>query len=303
MQLAGRIEANRVKGSVPDLFVDPDVTIGRDRSFAPKSAAIGFLKDLPWGLVGSVTAQYVERAPRAPELFSRGVHEATGTFDIGNPNLKIEAARTVEVGIRRPKGAWRFEATAFYTKFSGFIFRNLTGVMCAEDFASCGVDPDAELNQAVYTQRNATFRGGEFQSQLDVLPLWGGMFGVESQFDVVRATFADGSNVPRIPPVRLGGGAFWRDANWLARVNLLHAFEQDDIARTGETPTRGYDLLKAELTYTKRLRPTDFGPREITLGVAGNNLLDDDIRNHVSFKKDEVLMPGRSVRIFANVKY
>jgi iron complex outermembrane recepter protein len=35
----------------------------------------------------------------------------------------------------------------------------------------------------------------------------------------------------------------------------------------------------------------------------GNNLLDDDIRNSVSFKKDEVLLPGRSVRLFATLKF
>ena len=114
---------------------------------------------------------------------------------------------------------------------------------------------------------------------------------------------SDGSNVPRIPPVRAGGGMFWRDANWLARINLLHAFEQNDIATAGETTTRGYNLLKAELSYRKVLAPTDSGLREVVVGVVGNNLLDNDIRNHVSFKKDEVLMPGRSVRVFATVKY
>ncbi|MBR7513829.1 hypothetical protein KC219_27085, partial [Mycobacterium tuberculosis] len=77
---------------------------------------------------------------------------------------------------------------------------------------------------AVYSQRDATFRGGEIQVQYDVLPIAGGLFGVEGQYDIVRATFTDGSNVPRIPPQRLGGGAYWRDANWLAKVNLLHAF-------------------------------------------------------------------------------
>jgi iron complex outermembrane receptor protein len=45
---------------------------------------------------------------------------------------------------------------------------------------------------------------------------------VEAQFDVVRATFTVGSNVPRMTPMRLGGGAFYRDGNRLARVNLLH---------------------------------------------------------------------------------
>ncbi len=64
MQLAGRIEQNEVKGTSPDLFIDETVNLVRDREFAPKSGAIGFLKDLPGDLVASVTGQYVERAPR-----------------------------------------------------------------------------------------------------------------------------------------------------------------------------------------------------------------------------------------------
>ncbi len=136
-QVAGRIEESRVTGAVPDLLVDPFTNIARDRRFTPKSGAIGFLQDLPLGLVGSVTAQYVERAPRAPELLSRGVHEATETFDIGNPNLKIEAAKTVEIGLRRPRGQFRFEATAYYTRYSNFIFRNLTGETCDATVDTC----------------------------------------------------------------------------------------------------------------------------------------------------------------------
>ena len=189
---------------------------------------------MPWNLVGSVTAQYVERAPRAPELLSRGVHEATETFDIGNPNLQIEAARTIEAGIRRARGPFRFEATAYYTKYRGFIFRRLTGETCDEDVESCTgapfFGPGGELNQAVYSQRDATFRGGEVQAQLDVAPLWGGIWGIDGQYDIVRATFADGTNVPRIPPQRIGGGVFWRDGNCSRASNLLHAFAQNDIA-------------------------------------------------------------------------
>ena len=103
--------------------------------------------------------------------------------------------------------------------------------------------------------------------------------------------------------MRLGGGAFYRDGNWLARVNLLHAFPQNDIA-PHETPTAGYNLLRAEISYTQRLKNAQLGePREFTLGVVGNNLLNEDIRNHVSYTKNEVLMPGAGVRAFANVKF
>jgi iron complex outermembrane receptor protein len=104
--------------------------------------------------------------------------------------------------------------------------------------------------------------------------------------------------------VRVGGGVFWRDDNWLARVNLLHAFPQHNIALIGETPTQGYNDLRAEISY--RWKPTRLTPdslREVVVGLAGTNLLNDDIRNSVSYTKDEVLMPGRGVRFFANVKY
>jgi iron complex outermembrane receptor protein len=302
-QLSGRIEQVNITGSAPDLFVDPDTTIARNRSFTPASGAVGVIKDLPFGLAASLTAQYVERAPRAPELFSRGPHEATGTFDIGNPDLGIETAKSVEIGLRRAAGPLRFEATAYYTRFNNFIYRNLTGETCDGDFASCGAGGGTELNQAIYSQRNATFKGAELQAQWDIAPITSGMFGIDGQYDIVDAKFDDGSYVPRIPPQRLGGGLYFRSAEWFARIGLLHAFEQNHIA-TVETPTSGYNLLKAELSYTRKFKNAPIGePREITVGIVGNNLLNEDIRNAVSFKKDEVLMPGRTVRLFATARF
>jgi iron complex outermembrane receptor protein len=309
-QIAGRVEHVDLHGSTPGFPADflpdgnPQVGTARNLSFTPKSGSMGLIQNLPWDLVGSITAQYVERAPKPAELFSRGAHDATGTFDIGDPDLAIETAKSVEIGLRRAAGPFRFEATAYYTRFNNFIFRRLTGVMCGDDFDSCGNgSPGNELKQAVYSQRNAIFRGGEFQSQFDVGQLYGGTWGIEDQFDIVRATFTDGSNVPRIPPVRLGAGLFWRDANWLVRVNLLHAFAQNDIAPIAETPTPGYNLLKAEISYKTRLDPGRFGAREMTLGLVGNNLLNENIRNSVSYTKDEVLLPGIGVRAFANLKF
>jgi iron complex outermembrane receptor protein len=310
-QIAGRIEHVQLNGTMPNFPADflPDdsllVPTPRHPEFTPKSGSIGVIQQLPLDFVTSLTAQYVERAPKPAELFSRGPHDATATFDIGNPDLGIETAKSIEAGLRRAVGPLRFEATAYYTRFNGFIFRQITGVFCGETFDTCGT-PDADLKQAVYSQRDAIFRGGEFQSQLDLVSLAGGTLGVENQFDMVRATFTDGTNVPRIPPVRVGGGLFWRDADWLVRVNLLHAFAHTEVEVTPtfvETPTAGYNLLKAEVSYRKKLKPSPFGPQEITFGIVGSNLLNDDIRNSVSYTKDEVLMPGRGVRVFANLRF
>ena len=104
-----------------------------------------------------------------------------------------------------------------------------------------------------------------------------------------------------MPPNRLGGGLYYRDTNWIARASLLHAFRRDEIA-VNETPTSGYNLRSAELSYTLRgAAQAGIGP-VTTIGIKEENLLDDDVRNSASFKKDEVLLPGASVRLFADVK-
>jgi iron complex outermembrane receptor protein len=121
-QIAGRIEHVDLSGSAR-LFTDPAaggfVSMPASPNYTPKSASIAFIQQLPWDLVGSLTGQYVERAPKPAELFSGGGHDATATFDKGNPNLKIEAAKSVEAGLRKAIGAFRFEATAYYTRFNG----------------------------------------------------------------------------------------------------------------------------------------------------------------------------------------
>lgn len=302
-QLAGRVERVDFDGR-SRAFPTPGVMVSMpvSRGYTPKSASLGLIQELPFDLVASVTAQYVERAPKPAELFSGGGHDATVTFDKGNPDLGIEAAQSLELGLRRTKDTFRFEATAYVTRFNGFIYRRLTGNTC-NDAGDCSA-PGAELNEAIYSQADATFRGAEFQSQWDLASLGGGMFGIENQFDVVRATFSDGSNVPRIPPARMGGGVFWRNANWFARVKLLHAFAQNDVAAIAETATPGYDDLRAEASYTwKAEKPRRDELSEMTLGISGSNLLNIDIRNSASYSKGEVLMPGASVRLFARVKY
>ena len=307
-QIAGRVEHVRLNGmatAFPADFIGvPGALASGQRSpeYTPGSVSFGLIQDLPWELQASATAQHIERAPKPAELFSRGAHDATGTFDIGDPSLKVERANSLEASLRRAKGPVRFEATAYDTWFDGFIFRRLTGNTCSDTFDTCVAGPGGELNQAVYSQHDAHFRGAEAQAQWDIGPLANGTFGVDGQYDIVRATFSDGTNVPRIPPQRVGGGVYWRDSAWFARVGLLHAFAQTKIAPQ-ETPTEGYNLLRAEVVYHTVLTPNDFGMREATVGVAGTNLLNEEVRNHVSFLKDSVLMPGAGVRVFATLKY
>ncbi len=305
-QLAGRIERDNVTGTAvtfpPNFLPPPDdpTSSPADLTFLPKSISFSVIKDLPSYLVASLNLQRIERAPRALELFSKGPHDATQTFDIGNAGLTIETAKNVEVGLKRIDGTFRFDAKAYYTRYDNFIFQQPTGIFCGEEFATCGVE--TELLQTFIAQRDANFRGAEVAWQWDVAPLSTGIFGLDGQFDTVRATFTDGSNVPRIPPTRVGGGAYWRSDNWFVRMGLLHAFAQTDLGAF-ETPTASYNLLKLEVVHRKFWQYSPWGPVEVTTGIVGDNLLDADVRNSAQFHKDEILLPGRNVKFFLNVKY
>ena len=311
LQAAGRIEHTQVDGSGRLDPLDENVpltAIGRD--FTPVSVSLGGLYRLGGGVVASLNGQYVERAPDAGELFSAGVHEATGTFEIGNPDLDIEKATTVEVGLRKATGPFRYDATAFYTRYDGFIFKGLTGDVCEETLASCAPPPvalpdDVEfLDQVLFDQRNATFYGVEIASQYDVAAIWNGVWGIDGQYDFVNAEFSNGENVPRIPPHRLGGGLYYRDLQWFARAGVLHAFDQNRFSTEfQEVATPGYTLVSAELSYTQRLADTGGVIPEFTLGIKGENLADEEILNHTSFKRrEDVLLPGASVRVFGSIK-
>ncbi len=305
-QAAGRIEGDRLNSiatQFPASYLPTDgdpASYALTRRFAPKSASLGALQDLPYGFVASLNGSYVERAPTGYELFSQGPHDATATFEIGDPTLRLERARTVEISLRRGEGPLRLDATGYVTRYTGFIFKRDTGNRCDDDFASCGSGD--ELRQVVYSQANATFTGAEIGAQLDLFAVGDGWAGIEAQYDFVRAQFDDGSYVPRIPPHRLGGGAFVRANGWFARINLLHAFDHTEIAPF-ETTTPGWNDLRAELAYTQILDPAVYGATEVTLGLQGRNLLDDDIRNSASFKKDEILLPGRNLRLFLTARF
>ena len=305
LQAAGRIEHLNLTGMAPTFpanFLPPPDLIAETaagRSFTPKSFSTGLLQMLPWEMQASLNLQHAERAPAAPELYSRGSDDASGTFVIGNPSLKIETAESIELGLKRTQGSFRFEASIYAIRYQDFIFKDVTGNRCVDEFSTCGAA--GPLTQVAYRQRDAHFRGAEVIAQLDVAQIWGGTFGLDGQFDVVRATFADGTNVPRITPMRAGGGVWWRNADWRAKIGLLHAFTQNDTGNN-ETATPGYNLLKAELSYT-HVAAAESGLREVTVGISGDNLLDERIRNHISFKKTEVLQPGLGVRLFTNIRF
>lgn len=308
-QTALRIEGANVDGTGFSSIADPEAPVlySGTRSFVPVSGGLGALYDLGNNTMLRLNGQAVERAPAAAELFSKGMHEATGTFEIGNPFLNEEKAQTIELGLKRPVGKFRYDANGYYTNYDGFIYRELTGLTCGVDLDSCGAaeaDEDGEtFDQVLFQQRNATFYGVELLGEYDVGSVWRGLWGIDGQYDFVHAQFDNGEYVPRMPPHRLGGGVYYRDSNWFARVGLLHAFEQSQVA-PDELTTPGYTLLNAEMSYVvASAGPSALAPT-MRIGVKGDNLLNEKVLNSASFKRREnVLEQGANVRFFGSMRF
>lgn len=302
LQLGGRIEHVDVSGRALD-YSNPlapfDYPVSR--SFTPGSISAGLVFNPVEKWVFGLTAQHVERAPDALELFSKGPHEATETFEVGDPTLTKEKALSFEANVRRMGDDYSIEAAVFHTSFKDFIYKRLTGETCDDDFDTCTPHgAGTELDQVFFTQEDATFRGFETKGSVTLVRWGAARAGVTGQFDMVRAELDAGGNVPRIPPMRAGAGLFYAGEQVTGRLGFLHAFKQDRLS-PNETETGSYTDLKAELRY--RLPESVSGGNTYEIAIVGENLLDADIRTHSSFKKNDVLQPGRNVRLVATARF
>ena len=293
-ELGFRVEHTRVEGR--------DITGAlRDEEFVPLSGAVGLVAEpLSWltvGLNGAVS----QRAPSQVELLARGAHEATQTFEIGDPTIDEETSYAGDLRIEAKGPRGRIEWAAFVTRYDDFIFGAFTGnVVDEEGNPVAPGDPDG-LDELAYRARDAVFYGTEVSGELDLFELLEGRVGIDGRFDFVRARFLDGAdrNLPRITPIRWGGGLFYESEAFDARVGFLRTEAQEDVSDF-ESATNSFTYLNASLAYRIGLLE-DRIPTEFTL--TARNLADVRGRNHIAFNKDEVLLAGRDIRFGLRVRF
>ena len=285
IQGAARVEWTGIKG-------DTDALGFFDRKFTPVSFALGAVFKPTGDTSLFANASWTARAPNPVELFAQGPHDASHTFETGDPNLGLEKAFSIEGGIKHQALDGSTASFSIYrTKFDGFIDGLLTGNTCDEE-GVCGPPGTGEFDELFYRQNDAEFWGLEAQTHWHLFNIGSGRGGIDLQADYVRATLDDLGNVPRIPPLRYGGGLFYENEDLELSVNVLHTSEQNKVA-AHETTTPGYTTLSASAVF--HVYRGDSGDLDIAL--IANNLTDSVQRNHVSFNKDFVLQPGRTFRL------
>jgi iron complex outermembrane receptor protein len=278
----------RTDTNAPDRFADFDL-------FSISGAA-GFEYAEGYELGFSITR--AERAPSIEELYSAGPHLATNSFEIGSPDLNRELSTNLDAYWRKTKGRFTFATDVFFNAVDDFIFlleNDLNGDGIADrvepDFLETGeiVADDDALLLVTHTQDNAKFYGFEAELRATLLDDQRGTLSGRVWTDYVRGKLDGDRNLPRITPMRAGFDLEYALSGLDASLNLMHVFEQDDVAAL-ETETEGYTMLNAQIGYTLTLSH-DVDARVFLRGV---NLLDEDARRHTSFLKDRAPLPGRS---------
>ncbi len=250
----------------------------------------------------ALVLQRSQRNPTSTELYAEGPHFATSQYEFGDADLKQETAYGVDLTYRTTHENWQAEVSLFYTYFDDYIFSEELGYETDVNGIGKG-DPGFDDDKALHTYQfdaiDAQFYGIEAQLDYTLAETESSRLLLSLMGDWVHATNEDtGDDLARMPPMRIGSRLSWATGNWDSGVELRYAFEQDN---TGPEETSTDDYLKLNLDVNYRL---DLG-NGITavLFARAENLLDEEIRHHTSFVKEEAALPGRNFTIGARVEF
>ncbi|WP_314716372.1 TonB-dependent receptor [Sphingobium yanoikuyae] len=281
-ELGGRYEHTSLTANPLE---DQEQFFAGKRSFDAFSGSVG----ASYGLTDSwrigLNLSHTERAPAAEELFANGPHAGTQAYEVGNPDFNLEKANSVEAILRGSGDNYSFEASAYHTWFSNFIYEDLTG------------EEEDGLPVYAFNQADARYYGFEVQGSLTLAKLGDGKIVADGLADYVHANVKSVGPAPRIPPLRLLGGLAYQATKFDLRGEVERVSKQDRVAEF-ETTTPGYTMVNAELN----VRPWG-KERPLSFALSANNIFDVVARRASSFLKDYAPLTGRDIRVTARVSF
>lgn len=262
------------------------------------SAAATLRRDLNEHASLSLGLASVSKTPSAVELFMNGEHLASSRYEVGDVNLDTERSDNIDLAFTFDSHNWFGSASVYYNRVDNYIY--LRDELEEEHEAHMGEDHEDEHGEhgdhgglilSEYTQQDANFTGYEIEvGARFALPR--GEFEVTLGRDEVDAEFTDGRAVPRIVPARNMLTARYTLDDFSAKLLVKDVERQTDVAM-GETVTEGFTLVNADASWSYGFNDST----RLTLTAFARNLTDEVSRNHMSFVKDQVPLPGRNIGV------
>ena len=152
------------------------------------------------------------------------------------------------------------------------------------------ISGEAIFRELQYRAVPARFRGIETEGKFRAFERGASQLDLLLKYDeVLAADLSSGLPLPRITPRRIGMGLDYRVNAFNARLDLTRAAAQGRVA-ANELPTGGHTMVNLGVSYRVK-----FSRGGLELFARGLNLLNEDVRNHVSFLKDIAPQGKRSV--------
>ncbi|MFT4053604.1 MAG: TonB-dependent receptor [Novosphingobium sp.] len=281
-ELGGRYEHTYLSANP---LADQEQFFDGSRSYDAFSGSIGGSYGLTDNWRIGLNLSHTERAPAAEEIFANGPHAGTQAYEVGNPDFKLEKANSIEAILRGSGTNYTFEASAYHTWFSNFIYDDLTG---AEEDG---------LPVYQFRQADARYYGFEAQGSLTLARFGDGKVVADALGDYVHAQIESVGPAPRIPPLRVLGGLSYQAPKFDIRGEVERVTKQNRTSEF-ETSTPGYTMVNAEVN----IRPwgTD---RPLSFALSANNIFDVVARRAASYLKDYSMLAGRDIRVSARVSF
>ncbi len=252
-----------------------------DSAFSYSGAAIW---NVTSDTIMSLTYARAQRLPHAQELYARGVHIASNTYECGliphpltcggavnNQPLRKETADNFELGLRKVEGPFTYSLSLFRNNVDDYIYART-------------LDQYEDFRLIKYTQRDAEFTGYE----LELGYQFNNVLSGEVFTDQVRVDLEGADRLPRIPP-RRHGVRLAAQVGETTRTELeYYRSARPTRIALFETATPAYDMVNLSLNYAP-------AGAMYNVFVRGSNLLDEEVRNHTSFLANVIPMPGRNI--------
>ena len=259
---------------------DPRESGMTERSFSALSLSGGVNYERSEDVRFSLSWARAAKMPDVTELYAQGLHTAIRAVEIGNENLEVETTNGLTIASHIQTDPLTATISAYTNSANNFIY------LAPTEREEEG-NPVYQMNQA-----EARISGVEVDTRFEllhgptshlVLRLWG---------DYVRGRLVDSEeDLPRMPPLRVGVGLRYDVGNFGVDLSVKHVADQENVF-PGEEETHGYTMVNGTARYRRVI-----GSTVQILSIQGINLTDVLAREHTSFVKGLVPLPGRDIRL------
>ena len=278
----------RRKGSVNHRADDHEEVEYSDRDINNTSFAMSFTSNINDSFKVNLGISSLERSPSSVALYMNGPHLATRRFEVGNVNLGTERSNNIDLTFAYEKSGLFGAITFFKYDVGRYIYlQDQTEENYDEHYAG--------LALANYLQQDAQLDGYELELG-KVIELARGDVSFSFGRDSVTGEFKTGNKIPRMVPSRNIYSISYFESDIEIKLDLKVVEKQEDVG-VNETSTGGYKMLDFKLRKTINFNVTN----ELNISFFATNLLDEIARNHTSFVKDDVPLPGTNYGVNFNL--